>query len=426
MSEEPQVVITGVGVVSPIGIGIDPFWASLCEGRSGVGPHSLVQGTPMPVHFGAAVTDFDPKQYVKPRKSLKVMCHEIQMGVAAASMAVEHSGIDTAAIDSDRLGVVFGAEMLYGPMEEWEEIYRILLDGGVFDYERFGETVNKEMYPLWMLKYLPNMIACHIGIAHDARGPNNTMAHDNVSSLLAVIEAVRVIQRGHADVMIVGGSGSRIDLTQMLYRTAANMSHREDKPAAASRPFDADRDGLVNGEGAGAFVLETREHAETRGAEIYTSILGCGNGFEARMNGAQAAGIAIERSIQQALTEGKLNASDVGHVNAHGLSTIEDDQFEAQAIQRALGDTPVTAPKSFFGNLGAGTGAVEMAVSVLGLHRNEVTPTLNYETPDPACPVQVIRDRPLTDALPYAVVLNQSGPGQAVAVLLGHLDAASS
>ena len=419
MSEEPQVVITGVGVVSPIGIGLEPFWASLREGRSGIGPCSFLEGTPISVHFGGEVKDFDAKQYVKPRKSLKVMSHEIRIGFAAATIAVEDASLDTAAIDSDRFGVILGAEMQYGPVDEWEDVYQQLFEGGTFNHQRFGEMANKEMYPLWMLKYLPNMVACHVGIAHDARGPTNTMATDNTSSLLSVIEGVRIIQRGQTDVMIVGGAGSRLDLTQMLYRTDTNLSHRADNPAAASRPFDADRDGLVNGEGAGTFVIETREHAEARGARIYASILGCGNGFEARMNGAQATGIAIEQTIQRALAEGGVEASDVGHVNAHGLSTIEDDRFEAQALHRALGDTPVTAPKSYFGNLGAGSGAVEMAVSVLGLHADEITPTLNYETPDPECPVNVIRDQPLVGASPYALVLNQSGPGQAVAVLLG-------
>lgn len=418
MSEVPQVVITGLGVVSPIGIGIEPFWNALREGRSGVKPLESLQDTALPVRFGAEVCDFNPKQYVKPRKSLKVMCHEIQIGFGAAGIAVEHAGLDTAAIDCDRFGVVFGAEMLYGPIIEWEEVYRQLLAGGQFDGDGFGETANKQMFPLWMLKYLPNMIACHISIAYDARGPSNSIVHDNTSSLLSVIEAARVIQRGGADVMICGGTGSRLDLTQMQYRTAENLSHREDDPAAASRPFDADRDGLVNGEGAGAFVLERRDHAEARGATILASVLGSGNAFEARMNGAVATGVGVERSIQQALTEGDVAVADLGHVNAHGLSTIEDDQYEAQAIHRTLGDIPVTAPKSFFGNLGGGSGAVEMVASVLALQHGEVPFTLNYETPDPSCPIQVIRDTPLTGTTGTALVLNQSGPGQAVAVLL--------
>lgn len=421
MSEEPQVVITGLGVVSPIGVGIDPFWASLREGRSGVSLFPLVQDTPIPVKIGAAVTDFEPKQHVKPRKSLKVMCREVQMGFAAAAMAIDHAGIDSNAVYATRYGVVFGAESAYGPPEEWVDVYQRIMQEGVLQRERFAETANREMYPLWMLKFLPNMVGSHVGIANDARGPSNTIAHDNVSSLLAAAESVRIIQRGHADVMVCGGVGSRLDLTHLQYRVSTNLSHRHDNPSAASRPFDADRDGIVNGEGGGALVLERREHAEARGAQILATVLGCGNGFEARLNGAIATGSGIENSIRLALREADLTPADIGHVNAHGVSTIEDDAFEAKAIHNALGEVPVTAPKSYFGHLGVGSGAVELVASVLGLQHDEVPHTLNYETPDPACPVRILQDKPLTGATPTAISLSQNGPGQAAALLIGRV-----
>jgi len=272
-----------------------------------------------------------------------------------------------------------------------------------------------------MLKYLPNMVGCHVGIAYDARGPNNTVAHDNVSSLIAVMEAARIIQRGHADVMICGGAGSRLDMTHLLYRISTNLSHRESDPCAASRPFDAHRDGMVNAEGAGALVLERCEHAEARGADILASVLGCGSAFEARTDRAAATGVGVENSIQQALRDAQMSVADIGHVNAHGLSTIEDDAYEANAIQRSLGDVPVTALKSYFGHLGVGSGAVELVASVLGLQQGEIPRTLNYETPDSNCPIRVIRDRPLTGALPTAITLNQNLAGQSAALLIGRM-----
>jgi len=269
MSAASEIVITGIGVVSPIGIGIEPFWNSLRKGTSGVRPYSVLQGTEMPVRFGGEITDFDAKQYVTPRKSLKVMSREIQLGFAAAAMAVENAGIASGTIDPDRFGVVFGSEMPYGPPEELVDVYQGCKVDGKIDPGLWPEQAMKKNFPLWMLKYLPNMTACHIGIAQDARGPSNSIAHGDVSSLQAMIEAMHIIRRGHADVMIVGGFGARLNVTQILYRSDANLSHRGDDPAAASRPFDAARDGMVNGEGAASLVIERREYADGTSEEFW-------------------------------------------------------------------------------------------------------------------------------------------------------------
>ena len=418
MSAAPEIVITGMGVVSPIGIGTEPFWNSLRAGISGVKAYSMLQGTEMPVRFGGEIANFDPKQYVKPRKSLKVMSRDIQTGFAVAAMAMEDAGIDRETLDPDRFGVVFGAEMLYGPPDELTDVYKGCKVDGKIDPSLWPEQAMKKNFPLWMLKYLPNMTACHIGIAHDARGPNNSITHGDVSSLLAMNEAVHVIRRGHADVMIVGGFGSRLNLTQLQYRGDANLSHREDDPAAASRPFDAARDGMVNGEGAAAFVIERREHAERRGAPALATIRGMADSYEPRLTSTPATGIAIRRSIMQSLERAGLEGDRIGHVSAYGVSTIHEDPLEAQAIRDCLGDVPVTALKSFFGNIGAGGGAVETVASVLALQHNEVPRTLNYETPDPACPVNVVHGESLVDAKPVAMILSQAGPGQAAAMIL--------
>lgn len=418
MTESSEIVITGVGVVCPIGIGIAPFWQALCDGTSGVGPYEAVQGTEMPIQFGGVIKDFDPKKYVRPRKSLKVMSKVIQEGFAAAALATEYAGIEDGSIDPERFGVVFGSEMLYGPFDELAEVYECCKVDGEIDPNLWSENAMSKNYPLWMLKYLPNMPACHIGIAHDARGPNNSITHGDVSSLLAMMEAIHKIDRGQADVMIAGGAGARLDLTQLLYRGDSNLSHRHDDPAGASRPFDADRDGMVNGEGSGAIVFERREHAERRGANILATVRGSATSYEPRMTSAPITGDAIRRSITQALADANLDASTIGHVNAHGVATVHEDPLEAQAIHDCLGDVPVTALKSYFGNLGVGSGAVEAVASVLALHENSVPRTLNYETPDDACPVNVVRGESLTDAKPVAMVLSQAGPGQAAAIII--------
>ena len=418
MQPREEVVITGVGVASPIGIGHEPFWRSLIEGRSGVRSLSVFAGKGLPVEFGGEVVDFDPKQFITPRKSLKVMSRVIQLGVTAAELARQHAGLDSGSVDPERYGVVFGSDNIYLDPEELTPAFRSCMVNGKFDFARWGERALPEMYPLWMLKYLPNMPACHIAIAQDARGANNSIIHAEVSSLLAVAEAMRVIERGLADVMISGGTGSRVHPLSWVFRDSTDVSHRVEDPARASRPFDERRDGVVYGEGSGAFILESRRHAEARGAKPLARVRGYGSTFAVASNNGRAAGGAIRASIQQALSSSGLTAADIGHVNAHGVSSVIHDRIEAQSIRDVLGDVPVTAPKSFFGNLGAGSGSVEMAASVLGFVHGQIPQTLNLERLDHQCPIEVVRDAPRTLGKPAALLLNQASPGQAVAVVI--------
>jgi 3-oxoacyl-[acyl-carrier-protein] synthase II len=378
-----------------------------------------VDATGLATPFGGEIVGFDPKQYVKPRKSLKVMSVEIQWAFAAADMAMAHAGLSGAgSVGPERLGVIFGCDMIYSDVNELLPAYRKCLVDGQFDYQLWGQQALGEMFPLWMLKTLPNMPACHIGIAHDARGPTNCITLGEVSSLLAFIEAMRVIERGHADVVITGGAGTRLHLAPLAYRGGLLLSRRCDAPEQASRPFDAARDGMVNGEGAAAIVLESRAHAQRRKARILARAIGASSRFEPRRNGAPAQGIGVTNAIRAALESAHLQPGQIGHVNAHGLSTIEHDRAEAHAIRDTLGDVPVTAPKSFFGNLGSGTGAVELVVSILALEKGEIPVTLNYEQPDPACPLNVICGEPAQSTIPTALVLNQATMGQAAAVVI--------
>ncbi|NQU24654.1 MAG: beta-ketoacyl-[acyl-carrier-protein] synthase family protein [Candidatus Nealsonbacteria bacterium] len=418
MAPTREIVVTGVGVASPIGIGCEAFWQSLCDGRSGVRSLDLYDDAALPSPFGAAVTDFDPKQYVRPRKSLKVMSRDIQLAFLAADLACVEAGFREQPVDPEQLGIVFGAEMIPCNLPELIDAFRLCIVDGKFDFARWGQAAMAEMYPLWMLKYLPNMPACHIGIAQDARGPNNSVILGDVSSLSAAAEAVRVIERGHADVMIVGGTGSRISSTLWARNEVFEISRRAADPAAASRPFDAQRDGMVNGEGAGAFIFESREHADARGATVLARVLGFGGAFERCRNGRQPEGRAIRNAIGAALRDADIQPSDVGHVNANGSGAVADDRIEAAAIRDTLADVPVTAPKSFFGHLGAGTGAVEMVASALSLQKGLIPPTLNYEHPDPECPVNVVHGRPIETDKPIAMMLNHTSFGQAAALVL--------
>lgn len=413
-----NVVITGVGVVSPIGIGRGPYWEALRAGRSGVRLTQRYGTAPLPSPLGAELRDFDAKQYVTPRKSLKVMCAEIQAGFAAAALAIEDARLAAGSIAPERMGVVFGGEMLYGDPLELAPLYNACTVDGKFNYGKFGTAFPSQLFPLWMLKYLPNMTACHIGISVDARGPNNTIVSGEASSLLALGEAIAVLRRGGADVMIAGATSSRLNLTGIMYRGDCLLSQRTDSPESASRPFDLHRDGMVNGEGAGGVVLETAEHAHARGATVLAEVLGTASTFGPPDPTGAGRQQAIARSIGQLLTNCHLTPHDIDHVNAHGLSTVDDDRIEARAIAEQLGTTPVTALKSYFGNLGAAGGMVELIASVIGLQEGIVPGTLNYSTPDPNCPIEVIHGEPRLVRRPVALSLNQSRTGQSAAVAI--------
>ncbi|MFH1921614.1 MAG: beta-ketoacyl-[acyl-carrier-protein] synthase family protein [Planctomycetota bacterium] len=417
-----EVVITGLGVACPIGIGKQRVRDSLLAGRSGVGPIRLFDPAGLPVEIAAEVDDFDPKAHVRPRKNLKVMARDAQLGVTAASLACQDAELTSGAVDPERLGVVFGADRICGPLEESEASYRACMVGGHFEFSRWGKEGMAAMFPLGFLRLMPNMVASHVTIAHDARGPSNTMHQGELSGLLAVSEAARILQRGRADVMIAGGASSQMNpFDWVRHCVLGALSTSRDDPTTVLRPFDADRDGQVWGEGAAAYVLESRRHAEARGATILARLLGWSSTCEPN-DGGPPKGSGLERAMRLALERAKLKPSEVGHVNAHAVSAVADDQIEALAIHACLPDVPVTAPKSYFGNLGAAAGAVEMAASVVALGDGLVPATLNYRRPDPKCPVPVVHGEPLAAGARTALLVNWAWVGQAVAVALGGPD----
>ena len=415
---EREVVITGVGIVSPIGVGRDVVWNAIESRQSGVRALPQLASAGWLAPFGGEVADFDPKELIQPRKSIKVMSRDIQMASAAAELAFQDACLSQATIDPDRFGVVGAAGVMYCDLEELRVPFLEWVKQEDFDIHRWSRQAMGELYPLWMLKYLPNMPACHIGIRYDARGPNNTIAEGDVSSLLALSEGVDVIRRDHADVMIVGGTGSQINVSELMWHRGARLAcNGKFPPSAVCRPFDAARSGRVFGEGAAQIVIETREHAERRGARIMARVAGAATRCEPAAEGKEPTGDAIVRAIRAALEAAGTTAADLSHVNAHGNSTREDDPIEARAIRETLGDVPVTAPKSYFGNLGQGSGFVELVVSLLAMNRGVVPPTLNFETPDPACPVNVVRQMTATDRR-SVIKLNHNVTGQAAAVVV--------
>ena len=422
-SSKTEVVVTGMGVVSPIGIGNEAFWAALAEGRGGVGPIRSFDASALPVRIAAEVPDFDPKQYVRPRKSLKVMSRDMQFAVASASMAAAQARLEPEVYDPQRVGVVMGADRIRTEFNESVEAFRTAVVDGQFNYDIWSGKGVWESYPLMFLKSLPNLLACHVSIAQDARGPNNTIQQAEASSLLAIGEAARVIERGAADAMFAGGASSRMHPLDWVQSCLSDkLSRRNGASPEAPRPFDTDRDGQVRGEGAAVFLLESRRQAEARGVPILARVLGWGAAFSASPTGDTSKGGGLAGAITSAMKDARLGPADVGHINAHGAGTFEDDPAEARVLASVLPQAPVTALKSYFGNSFAATGALEMAGSVQALAHDLVPMTLNHRQCDSSCPVQVVHNEPLRGTRRTAMVVNETSLGQAVALLLGSAD----
>jgi 3-oxoacyl-[acyl-carrier-protein] synthase II len=417
-----RAVITGLGIISPVGVTPAAFWSSLLEGKSGIKPISSFDTSGLPVHIAGEIPDFDAKDYVekKDRRGLKVMARTIQLAVAGAQRALDDGAVDKGRLDRSRFGVEFGAGLIASELPDLMDAARVSANcrPGAVDIETWGEQGLGLIQPLWMLKYLPNMPACHVSILHDAQGPNNSITESDVAGLLALGESYRILLRDGADFFLVGGAESKLNplslVRQCLFEA---LSRRNDEPGRACRPFDRDRDGLVIGEGSAVFAVEDLEHARRRGARIYAEVVGFGAAFDRRQTGE-----GLARAARAALAEAGIGPEDVDHVNAHGLATREADAWEARGLARVFADcrspVPLLAVKSYVGNLGAGGGTLELAASVLALEHGVVPPTLNHEHPDPECPVAVLAGSPRPVAKPYVLKVGFTQMGQCAALVL--------
>ena len=418
-----RIVITGLGVVSPIGIGKDSFWDSLTSNRTGIDVLSVPHEA-LPSAFGAEVRDFDPTEHLRDRKFLKVMPRDTQLGVASAGMAVRDAGIKPGQIDPLRLGVEFGAgRMTSHPAELAKAVSACRTETDTVSLTRWGEDGMGQIAPLWLLRQLPNMPACHVSIDHDAQGPNNTITSRDASALLALSEAVRILEADRADAMIVGACSSSIHPVDIAkFHCFEGLSKRSDDPTRACCPFDFERDGAVVGEGAATFVVERYDHAVRRGASIYAEVIGIGSGCDGRGSQNRSSGLGLVRAIDAGLRRANIRPAEIGHINAQGKSTQPDDIVESRAYYRALGDSvsriPVTALKSFVGHFDAGSGAVELAATILALKHGKVPATLNYEVPDPRCRLNVVQEGPMIVPIRTALTVNRTAFGQSAAAIL--------
>ena len=420
--QKKEVVLTGLGVLTPIGIDKDTFWNALLNGTSGVGFLNINTSDDSLRPMGSEVPEFNAKDYVKPRKNIKIMSRDIQLAFVSACLACQDAGIitegDSRNVAPERFGVVFGSDLIGTEVDMLLSTFRAGLVDGRYDFSKWGTDAMQEIFPLWMLKFLPNMPACQISIGLDAQGPSNSITLCRGSSLAAIIEAVRTIERGSADVMIGGGCGNRVNQDFQTRIKSYITAPRRDDPSSVPRPFDADRCGSVMGEGSGAFVLESREFAEARGATIYATVRGFAQTNEPTLHGAQPTGTAIERAIRLALQRADLKPSDIGLVNPDGLGSDHDDRIEAEAIRATLGDVPVSATKGNIGDLGSGTGAVELAAAVLAMQTGVIPPTRNHEITASDCPINVVHGQPVSQKSSAILKLNQTRMGRTFSIVL--------
>ena len=407
-----RVAITGLGVVAPNGIGKEAFWNACVNGRSGVGPIRSFDASNHPVRIAAEVPDFDMNPFVPGhhRKSLKIMGRAARFGVAAAGLAVRDSGLELGKVDPERVGVVMGTGIV--PMD-LPEIAPLLIEAyssdGTLHPEKFGQRGSQALFPLWILRYLPNMTAAHISLIYNAQGPNNTITTACAAGTQAVGEAFRLIARGDADLILAGGADSRIDpLLMLAYSALGALSPAEREPHEVSRPFDGGRDGFVLGEGASVLMLEDMDFARKRGAVIYAEVLGMGTSFDAfgvTKPDPEAGGAA--RAIRWALREAKIDPTEVDYINAHGTSTRLNDIMETTAVKQVFKEQarklPMSSIKSMVGHLIGAAGAVEAAALALTLHSGVMPPTINQTHPDPQCDLDYVpncaRETPVTTAV---------------------------
>lgn len=426
-----RVVITGLGIASPIGLNSAEFWQSLVSGRSGisklVGEHTEAAGPACGgaiVDFQGRIEDFGPlpdelrKQL---RKSLKVMNRETQLAVAAAQQAFRDSRLDAGDYDPERCGVSFGAGYVgIRPDDFLSGIDKCRDSDGGPVLDHWGEKGLPEVHPLWLLTCLPNMPGCYIAMYNNLQGPNNTVTLGDGAANLALIEAADLIRDGDADLMLAGGCGNQLDSCSLLHAVLdADLACRAEDPAGILRPFDLDRVGSLPAEGAAAFILEELQAARARGATIFGEVLGGGASCVVE-RGVPRRTAALRNAIRSALATAGIPAADIGHIQAHGLSSRQVDAEEAAAIRCVFDDAgrvAVAAAKGHFGDAGAGSGALELVAGILALQHGTLFPVLNCQTPDPACNLDLVRDssRPAGDCFLKISVTPQ---GQASALVI--------
>ena len=393
--DKRRVVVTGLGLVTPLGIGVETSWQNFVSGKSGIGRITTFDATAFPTQIAGEVKNFNPEDYIEP-KEVKKMDRFIHFAVAAGTFALNDSGLKITGDNADRVGVLVGSGM--GGLQSIEYYHSVLLEKG-----------PRRITPFFIPMLTINLAAGQISIKFGAKGPNSAISTACATGSHSIGDAFRIIQRGEADAMIAGGTEAVI--TPMAvggFNAMKALSTRNDEPEKASRPFDVDRDGFVIGEGAGIIVLESLQHAMDRGAKVYAEIAGYGMTADAyHITSPPPGGEGAARCIATALKDAGIRPSDVDYINAHGTSTKSGDELESQAIKKIFGEhaykIAISSTKSMTGHLLGAAGGVEAVLSVLSIVNDTVLPTINLDNPDPECDLDYVPHKARKMTVNYAL-----------------------
>ena len=436
---ERRVAITGLGTVSPAGVGMDALWNGLLAGRSFTRKITAFDASAFPSDLGGCVEDFSARNYVPKnyRKSVKIMARDIELAVGAADVAFRDAGIVTAAagegaettIEPRRLGCNIGAGLICSDLDEMGAALATSLDDeGKFSLAKWGEGGMSNLTPLWLLKYLPNMLACHVTIIHGAKGPSNTITCGDASAHLAVGEATRVVARGAADAAIAGGAESKLNPMGLLRQSMLKRlcTTWQGDVSEACRPFDAQHAGTVIGEGGGLLIIEAMDNAKARGARMYAEIVGFASacdpgGIEVLTPTAGGLGLAVRAAMKDA----QIGPEQVGLIVTHGTGVAGEDVCETAGWRSVLGDLaeriPAVAVSGSLGSLFAGAGGVELAVAAKAMHSQTVPPTVNFTSAAPDCGLD-LHSAARSGDFEYAVSAAFSVGGQSGACVLRRIE----
>jgi len=407
--DKRRVVITGVGMITPLGIGVEQSWEGLLAGRSGIGKITQFDAANFPTRIAGEVDGFNPEEYIEP-KEIKKMDRFIHFALAAAQMAMNDSGLKITAENAERAGVIVGSGI--GGLRSIEHYHSVLLEKG-----------PRRITPFFIPMLVVNLASGQISIRFGAKGPNSAVVTACATGSHAIGDAFKIIQRGDADAMIAGGTEAVITpLGIGGFNAMKALSTRNDEPEKASRPFDMDRDGFIMGEGAGIMILESLETALERGAGIYAEIVGYGMAADAyHITAPSPNGEGAARCMKMALQDAGVGPSVVNYINAHGTSTKAGDEIETYAIKTVFGEyaykIPVSSTKSMTGHLLGAAGGVESVVSILSIRNDIIPPTINLDTPDPECDLDYVPKQARRTTVNYALS-NSFGFGGTNACLL--------
>jgi 3-oxoacyl-[acyl-carrier-protein] synthase II len=390
-----RVVVTGVGLVSPLGVGTAANWEALCAGRSGIGPITHFEAGEFSCRIAGEVKGFDPLAFVN-KKDVKKMDVFIQYAIAAAQFAMDDSGLTVTDANATRVGVFIASGI--GGFSTIEREHKALLEGG-----------PRRISPFFIPASIINLAAGQVSIRFHAKGPNSATCTACSASAHAIGDAFEIIRRDDADVMIAGGSEAAITpLAVGGFAAMRALSTRNDDPLHASRPFDRDRDGFIMGEGAGVVILEELEHARARGASIYAELVGYGMSADAfHITAPSEDGEGAMRVMQKALASAAIAPEQVSYINAHGTSTPFNDKFETLAIKRVFGaharTMAISSTKSMTGHLLGAAGGLEAGITALAVKHQVIPPTINYEFPDPECDLDYVPNQTRQSPIEYAL-----------------------